>query len=79
MTIEEGESGTAVVSGGTAPYTVALTTGSNITPTLGLDGKTITVATTSESSASGVVTVTDANDDTVTLAITVTEPAEEEQ
>ena len=77
LTIEEGETGTATISGGTAPYTVETTTGSNITSSLGLDGVTVTVATTEQSSESGVVTVTDANNNTVTITITVTEPAEE--
>jgi len=78
LTIEEGESGTATISGGKAPYTAELTTGENITPTIGLDGVTLTVATTALSSATGVVTITDDDDNTVTLNITVTEPVEEQ-
>ena len=78
MTIEEGESGVATISGGTAPYTAELTTGENITPAIGLDGVTLTVTTSALSSATGVVTITDDDDNTVTLAITVTEPVEEQ-
>ena len=78
LTIEEGESGVATISGGKAPYTAELTTGENITPAIGLDGVTLTVTTTALSSATGVVTITDDDEDTVTLNITVTEPVEEQ-
>ncbi len=70
LTIIKGENGTATISGGTAPYTVATET-ANIEASIGLDGVTVTVTTNNQSASSDTATITDANEDEVEIAITV--------
>ena len=60
------------VSGGAKPY-VPTTETVNITAEMEEDGVTCTITTSASSAASDTLTITDANDDTVTVAITTTE------
>jgi hypothetical protein len=77
VTVISGQTVDVTISGGSEPYTVASTDEAIASATL--DGTTITITGVSEEAANTTLTVTDANNKTVTVAVSVTAPASQEE